>query len=44
MVVAHLAGKAGHPITFRAFIRYGGLIAVLSLVIASVYMYLRYLM
>jgi Na+/H+ antiporter NhaD/arsenite permease-like protein len=44
VVVANLAGKAGHPITFRAFIRYGGLIAVLSLVIASLYMYLRYLM
>ena len=43
VVVANLAGQAGHPITFRAFFRYGALVALLSLVISSVYMYLRYL-
>jgi Na+/H+ antiporter NhaD/arsenite permease-like protein len=44
VVVANLAGQAGHPITFGAFFRYGALVAVLSLGISSVYLYLRYLM
>jgi Na+/H+ antiporter NhaD/arsenite permease-like protein len=43
VVVANLAGKAGHPITFAAFFRYGALVAVLSLVISSFYLYARYL-
>jgi Na+/H+ antiporter NhaD/arsenite permease-like protein len=43
VVVSNLAGRAGHPITFRAFFRYGSVVAVESLLIATVYMYVRYL-
>jgi Na+/H+ antiporter NhaD/arsenite permease-like protein len=44
VVVANLAGKAGHPITFAHFLRYGSVVAVESLAIASVYVYVRYLL
>ena len=43
VVVANLAGRAGNPITFRAFLRYGVPVTVLSLAISTVYVYLRYL-
>ena len=43
VVVANLAGKAGHPISFRMFFRYGSVVATESLIIATVYVYLRYL-
>ena len=43
VVVANMAGRAGHPITFRAFLPYGLVVAGVSLVIASLYLYLRYL-
>jgi Na+/H+ antiporter NhaD/arsenite permease-like protein len=44
VVVANMAGRAGHPITFRAFLPYGVLVAVVSLVMSTVYLYLRYLL
>lgn len=44
VVVANMAGRAGHPITFRAFLPYGVLVAAVSLVMSSVYLYLRYLL
>ena len=44
VVVANMAGRAGHPIGFIAFARYGVLVAVVSLVMSSVYLYGRYLM
>ena len=44
VVVANMAGRAGHPITFRAFLPYGALVAAVSLVISSGYLYLRYLL
>jgi Na+/H+ antiporter NhaD/arsenite permease-like protein len=44
VVVANLAGKAGHPISFRLFFKYGSVVATESLIIATVYVYLRYLM
>lgn len=44
VVVANMAGRAGHPITFRAFLPYGVLVAAVSLVMSSVYVYLRYLL
>ena len=44
VVVANLAARAGHPIAFRTFARYGVVIVVESLVIASVYVWLRYLL
>ncbi|MEX1169575.1 MAG: ArsB/NhaD family transporter [Chloroflexota bacterium] len=44
VVVANMAGRAGHPITFQAFLRYGILVAAVSLVMSSAYLYLRYLL
>lgn len=43
VVVANLAGRSGTPITFGAFLRYGLVVTAVSLVIASGYIYLRYL-
>jgi Na+/H+ antiporter NhaD/arsenite permease-like protein len=43
VVVANMAGRAGHPITFRAFLPYGMLVAVVSLAMSTVYLYVRYL-
>jgi Na+/H+ antiporter NhaD/arsenite permease-like protein len=42
VVVANLAARAGHPIGFRTFLRYGVVVTVESLAIASVYVWLRY--
>jgi len=44
VVVANLAGRSGHPITFRAFLPYGLLVVAESLVIATGYLVLRYLL
>ena len=44
VVVANMAGRSGHPITFRAFLPYGVLVAAVSLAMSSVYLYLRYLL
>jgi Na+/H+ antiporter NhaD/arsenite permease-like protein len=43
VVVANLAARAGHPIGFRDFLPYGVVVVVESLIIASVYLWLRYL-
>jgi len=43
VVVANLAGRAGHPITFRGFLPYGALVTVESLLISTGYIWLRYL-
>ncbi len=43
VVVANLADRSGHKITFGAFLPYGALVVLESLVIATVYMWLRYL-
>ena len=42
VVVANMALRAGHPIRFAQFIRYGGIVVVESLVISSVYVWVRY--
>ncbi|KGE21008.1 ArsB/NhaD family transporter [Paenibacillus wynnii] len=44
LIVAGLAGKEGHPITFMKYLKYGFPLMILSIVISSVYIYLRYLM
>jgi Na+/H+ antiporter NhaD/arsenite permease-like protein len=44
VVVANLAGRAGHPISFAAFLRYGLPVTVMSLVVATLYTYVRYLL
>jgi Na+/H+ antiporter NhaD/arsenite permease-like protein len=43
IVVANLAKRAGHEITFREFFRYGSVVVVESLVIATAYLWLGYL-
>ncbi|MES2210730.1 MAG: ArsB/NhaD family transporter [Chloroflexota bacterium] len=43
VVVANLADRAGQKITFRAFLPYGALLVLESLVIATIYMWVRYL-
>lgn len=43
IVVASLAERGGHPIQFAEFLRYGFLTTLLSLVMASAYIWLRYL-
>ena len=43
VVVASLAEKSRHPISFGLFLRYGAITTVLLLVLASVYVWLRYL-
>lgn len=43
VVVASLAEKSGHPISFRRFLGYGVITTVMSLILASGYVWLRYL-
>ena len=42
VVVANLAARAGQPIRFTEFLRYGGVVVIESLVIATVYVWFRY--
>ena len=44
IVVANLAERDGHRITFREFFRYGLAVVALSLVISTGYLYVRYLL
>lgn len=43
IVVANLAARDGHPITFAQFFRYGLGVVVVSLAISTVYLWIRYL-
>jgi Na+/H+ antiporter NhaD/arsenite permease-like protein len=43
VVVANLGERAGHPITFGAFLPYGVLVVAESLVISTAYLWVRYL-
>jgi len=43
VVVVNLADRGGHPIHFGQFIRYGAVVTLMSLAIASVYVWWRYL-
>jgi Na+/H+ antiporter NhaD/arsenite permease-like protein len=43
IVVANLAARDGHPITFMQFFRYGLGVVIVSLLISTVYLWLRYL-
>ncbi len=43
VVVASLAEKSGHPISFGSFLRYGASVTFMSLILASLYVWLRYL-
>ena len=43
VIAANLAGRAGHPIGFVKFLRYGSVIVVESLLISTGYVWFRYL-
>ncbi|WP_405175063.1 ArsB/NhaD family transporter [Paenibacillus sp. FSL H8-0261] len=43
LIVAGLAGKEGYPITFMKYLKVGFPLMLLSIVISSIYLYLRYL-
>ena len=43
VVIASLAERGGHPISFAHFLRYGAVVVLVSLAISSVYVWLRYL-
>ena len=43
VVVANLAEKSGQPISFGLFLRYGAIVTFMSLVLASLYVWVRYL-
>lgn len=43
IVVANLAARDGHPITFIQFFRYGSVVVLVSMLISTAYVWLRYL-
>ncbi|HYN49184.1 MAG TPA: SLC13 family permease, partial [Candidatus Nanopelagicales bacterium] len=43
VVAASAVARAGHPISFGLFLRVGGMVALLSLLISSAYVWVRYL-
>ena len=43
VAVANLAEKSGHPISFGLFLRYGAITTFISLILASLYVWVRYL-
>jgi Na+/H+ antiporter NhaD/arsenite permease-like protein len=42
VVVANMADRAGHPIRFVVFLRYGAAVFASSLMISTVYLWVRY--
>lgn len=44
LIVAGMAGKEGYPLKFTTFLKYGFPIMILSVLLSSAYVYLRYLM
>ena len=43
VVVANLSEKSGNPISFGLFLRYGVIVTIMSLVLSSLYIWIRYL-
>ncbi len=43
VVAANAVARAGHPISFAQFLRIGGMVALLSLLVSSAYLWVRYL-
>ncbi|MEC0226183.1 ArsB/NhaD family transporter [Paenibacillus alba] len=43
LIVAGMSGKAGHPIKFVTYMKYGFPLMLLSVLLASIYIYVRYL-
>jgi Na+/H+ antiporter NhaD/arsenite permease-like protein len=44
LIVAGLAAKEGHPITFVMYLKYGFPLMIFSIILSSFYIYFRYLM
>lgn len=44
VVVASISERGGYPIAFRTFLKYGAVVTLESLLIATVYVWIRYLM
>jgi Na+/H+ antiporter NhaD/arsenite permease-like protein len=44
VIVVNIAARAGHPISFLGFARYGVIVTVVSLALATGYLWLRYLL
>lgn len=44
LIVAGLAEKEGYPVRFFQFFKYGFLLMLLSMILSSIYVYLRYLL
>ena len=43
VVVSNMADREGHPITFFTFFRYGAMTVGASMVISTIYLWVRYL-
>jgi len=43
VVVAGIAERAGHPIRFREFMRYGIPVTLVSIILSTAYVWLRYI-
>ena len=43
VIVSETSAVKGYPISFMRFMKYGALVTIISLVISSVYLYLKYL-
>ena len=43
VVVANLSEKSGYPISFGLFLRYGAIVTFVSVLLASIYVWVRYL-
>jgi Na+/H+ antiporter NhaD/arsenite permease-like protein len=43
IVVANVGARAGHPIRFAEFFRYGSVVVAISLIISTAYIWIRYL-
>ncbi|MCY9667524.1 ArsB/NhaD family transporter [Paenibacillus alginolyticus] len=44
LIVAGMSGKEGHPIRFMQFLKYGFPLMLLSIILSSIYVYIRYLL
>ncbi|MFE5323310.1 ArsB/NhaD family transporter [Paenibacillus sp. NPDC056579] len=44
LIVAGISGREGHPISFMSYFKVGFPLMILSIVIANIYIYVRYLM
>lgn len=43
VIVSETAHTKGHPISFIKFMKYGALVTTVSLIISSIYLYIKYL-